>query len=196
MAQTMAKQNNTVTTDELVVRAQSEAEALARLYDLYYPRVYRFCVVRTAHRQQAEDLTSEVFLQVARSMQRFRGSMEQDFRRWVFAIAANQANNLYRRTLRRARLLDRAAKQLHRADVSAAAEQLGLDWPVLHQAILRLKPRHQTMLALCFFADLDYESIGHIVHQRAGTVRVTLHRILNRLREQCAPEYVGGRDDQ
>ena len=125
MAQTMAKQNNTVTTDELVVRAQSEAEALARLYDLYYPRVYRFCVVRTAHRQQAEDLTSEVFLQVARSMQRFRGSMEQDFRRWVFAIAANQANNLYRRTLRRARLLDRAAKQLHRADVSAAAEQLG-----------------------------------------------------------------------
>ena len=54
MARTMANTSNTMTTDELVVRARAEVEALARLYDLYYPRVYGFCVVRTAHRQQAE----------------------------------------------------------------------------------------------------------------------------------------------
>jgi RNA polymerase sigma factor (sigma-70 family) len=50
-------------------------------------------------------------------------------------------------------------------------------------SIGQLKPEHQTILTLRFFENLDYDEIGRIVDARPATIRVTLHRILKRLRE-------------
>jgi len=57
-----------------------------------------------------------------------------------------------------------------------------LDWPTLYAAILKLKPRHQTIIILRFFENLDYGQIAEIVKDRPSTVRVSLHRILKKLR--------------
>ncbi len=86
--------------DDLVVMAKSQAEALGRLYELYYDRIFRFCVHRLFNKATAEDVTSSVFLTVARSMRQFKGATEQDFRAWIYTIAANQANAYIRKASR------------------------------------------------------------------------------------------------
>lgn len=126
-------------TQDLVVRARTEAGALAELYEMTYDRVLRFCVVRIVDRAQAEDVVSEVYLDVARQIHRFRGTTEQDFRNWLFAIAANKANGFLRKHLGRAHLLQRWADRLARPMADCPGSYPGLDWPVLHQAILELK---------------------------------------------------------
>jgi len=57
-----------------------------------------------------------------------------------------------------------------------------LDWPMLYAAILKLKPKYQTIITLRFFEKLDFEQIGKIINARPSTVRVTLHRVLKKLR--------------
>ena len=57
-----------------------------------------------------------------------------------------------------------------------------LDWPALHEAILELEPRDQTIVILRFYADLPHDEIAGIVGARAGAVRTALSRILDRLR--------------
>ena len=53
---------------------------------------------------EPDDLLGEVFLQVARSLPRFRGDEGEDLRRWVFTIARNRVIDDARRRSRRGRL--------------------------------------------------------------------------------------------
>ena len=165
----------------MVVRARSEAEALGRLYELYYDRIFRFCVHRLFSREAAEDITSAVFLTVARSIRTFEGRSEQAFRGWLYAIAVNQSNAYIRKTSRRRRLLAQAIS-VRAVLTDSADESQKPDWPRLYQAILKLKPEHQTIVTLRFFENLEYEEIGRILNIREATARVTLHRILVKLR--------------
>ncbi len=57
------------------------------------------------------------------------------------------------------------------------------DWPTLYQAILKLKPKHQTIITLRFFENLEFEQIAKIIKARPATVRVTMHRTLKKLRQ-------------
>jgi len=181
--------------NELVARARTQAQALAALYECMVDSVFRFCVARVADRAAAEDICSEVFLDVARGIRVFRGSTYMDFRNWVFAIAANQANGYLRKHLRRARLLQTRENDLAAPATCSLPDMEALDWPVLHAAILRLKPRHQTILTLRFFENMDYASIGAIVKCRPGTIRVQLHRILKKLRRHMLAPEEEGRDN-
>ena len=180
MAEVVGQANN----DSLVVRARTQADALGRLYDLYYDRIFRFCVHRLFSKETAEDVTSAVFLAVARSIGNFEGRTEQDFRNWIFTIAANQANAHIRKVSRRRKLLEKAAASMARTATESGDDLLGADWPTLYAAILELKPEHQTVITLRFFEGMDFDDIGRIVRARPATVRVTLHRILKKLRQQ------------
>ncbi len=188
MVGAMAKPVEQTAYDDLVVLAKTQAGALGGLYELYYERIYRFCVHRLFNRATAEDITSSVFVTVAGTIRGFKGRTERDFRSWLFAIAANQANAHIRKTARRKRLLENAVAARRAAAPADASPWAQLDWPTLYAAIVRLKPEHQTILTLRFFENMDYEEIGRIVDARAATVRVTLHRILHRLNEALRDE--------
>ncbi len=185
MVAIMAKPVEQTAYDDLVVLAKSQAQALGRLYELYYDRIFRFCVHRLFNKTTAEDITSAVFLTVARTMRQFKGCTEQDFRSWIYTIAANQANAHIRKSVRRKRLMENVVAQ-RRADEQNSgdpAEWSSLDWPTLYAAIQQLKPEHQTILTLRFFENMDYDEIARVVNTRPATIRVTLHRTLRRLQE-------------
>jgi RNA polymerase sigma-70 factor (ECF subfamily) len=182
MVAIMAKPVEQTAYDDLVVLAKTQAGALGRLYELYYDRIFRFCVHRLFNKTTAEDVTSAVFLTVARTMRQFKGQTEQDFRSWIYTIAANQANAHIRKTMRRKRLMENVVVHW-RADEEASAQWSSLDWPTLYAAIQELKPEHQTILTLRFFENMDYDEIGRVVEARPATIRVTLHRTLRRLQE-------------
>ncbi|MBN1806205.1 MAG: sigma-70 family RNA polymerase sigma factor [Sedimentisphaerales bacterium] len=176
----MAKLVRQTEDDDLLLRARSRAEALARLYDIYYQRIFSFCVHRLFKKEIAEDITSSVFLEVARGIRRFKGRTAGDFQNWLYAIAANQANAYIRKTSRRKRLLEQVA-----ASMAASAAQdtdNSPDFSQLYTAILKLKPQHQTIITLRFFENLQYEQIAQILNIKEATLRVNMHRILNRLR--------------
>jgi RNA polymerase sigma-70 factor (ECF subfamily) len=178
------------TPDNLVVLAKTQAAALGRLYELYYDRIFRFCVHRLFNRTTAEDVTSSVFLTVARTIRDFKGQTEQDFRSWVYTIAANQANAHIRKTMRRKRLMNNVAVHWHE-DEENSAQWSQLDWPTLYAALQELKPEQQTVLTLRFFENMDYDEIGRVVEARPATIRVTLHRALRRLQEALQGDLGG-----
>jgi RNA polymerase sigma factor (sigma-70 family) len=177
MVGAMAKTN----TDDLVLRAHTEVDALGQLYELYYERIFRFCVYRLFSKEAAEDVTSTVFLAVARSIRTFPGRTEEDFRNWLYAIAANNANAYIRKTSRRKELFEKAAL-MTAAGTNNDHDPQNLNWPRLYAAILKLKPKHQTIITLRFFENLEFEQIAKIINAREATVRMTLHRILKKLR--------------
>jgi RNA polymerase sigma-70 factor (ECF subfamily) len=191
MVGAMAELVEQIKEDDLVLRARTRAEALGRLYELYYDRIFRFCVYRLFDKEIAEDVTSTVFLEVARGIRRFEGKTERDFGNWLYAIAANQANAFIRKSSRRKKLLENAADSLTASAPENANPSSEPDWPNVYAAILKLKPEHQTIVTLRFFENFSYEQMSEILKVKEATLRVTLHRILNQLRNHLTSVFDG-----
>jgi RNA polymerase sigma-70 factor (ECF subfamily) len=121
-----------------------------------------------------EDVLSEVFLQVARSLPRFRGA-DDEVRPWVFTIARNRAIDDRRRRARRP-LLARAAPP----DRPARPPAEPID-PALVAALGRLTPEQREVVVLRFVADLPLEEVASITHRTAGAVKAMQHRALDQL---------------
>jgi RNA polymerase sigma-70 factor, ECF subfamily len=73
-------------------------EDFTAVYEAHVGRVYGFVFSQVSNREEAEDLTSQIFLKVYNSLQRFegRGSLEG----WLFQIARVTVNDHWREKYR------------------------------------------------------------------------------------------------
>jgi RNA polymerase sigma-70 factor, ECF subfamily len=183
MGELQAHTGNSSCSDDMVVRARTDPQALGSLYDCYYEKVFRYCLHRLFKTDVAADVTSSVFLHVATNICRFTGTRDEDFRNWLYAISTNQINAWIRSTRRRDELLESAVAS-GRLKIAAAdpAEAETVEWPRLYQAIAKLKPRHQTIITLRFFEDVPYEQIAHILQSSPASLRAMTFRALRKLR--------------
>lgn len=65
------------------------------MYRRYYASVYKYIYEKVSHRQEAEDLTNEVFLSCLKHFKRFDSS-RASAATWLFAITRNRLKNYYR----------------------------------------------------------------------------------------------------
>lgn len=121
-----------------------------------------------------DDLLSEVFLQVTRSLPRFRGD-DDDLRRWIFTIARNRAIDDGRR--RKSRPVADAATV---PDVAGPPAAQAFD-PELVAALARLTPDQREVVVLRFVADLTLEEVAKITKRPEGAVKSMQHRALAQL---------------
>jgi len=75
---------------------------LEKLFHTYYKDIYRYLYSLTHDASLSEDLTSDVFLEVVKSIASFRG--EADMKTWMFSIARHKWIDYLRKKNRRAEL--------------------------------------------------------------------------------------------
>ncbi|MGB2807100.1 MAG: sigma-70 family RNA polymerase sigma factor [Sedimentisphaerales bacterium] len=182
----MDNESKAANDGQLIAETRNNPAAFVRLYRRHYDAIFRYCVHRLFDRQTAEDITAEVFLKVVENLGRFRGN-ERQFRNWLYKVASNAVNDNLRRTARRDSLLKGAREQANSqvANCGESAEKLAL----LREAVLSLKPRYQTIIALRFFENLKLTEIAEVLGSSPGTVRSQLARALAKLRKVLATEF-------
>ena len=166
----------------LVLRAQrGDVDAFDRIYLDVQPRLLRY--LRTLVGDEAEDVASEAWLQIARDLGKFSGD-SAGFRGWTARIARNRAMDLLRRRQRRPVEpvpLDRLVELAGYAD---DAEQFVLD-ELSTDAAVRLiasLPRDQAeAVVLRVLFELDSAGAGRVLGKRAGAVRTAAYRGLRNL---------------
>jgi len=171
----------------------SQTRMLADLYDRQYEPIFRYCVHRLFDRTIAEDVVGAVFLDAARTIRNFRGSQEDEYRRWLYAIATNHIASHIRTSLRRRVLLQQAAEAGRLGPHDEPARTDGPDWPQVWRAIQALGRDEQTILTLRFFEKLDFAAISAIVGKRETAVRTMLCRSLKKIRTQLKSVFDGDR---
>jgi RNA polymerase sigma-70 factor, ECF subfamily len=165
--------------------AGGDESAFARLWRDTHPPLLRY--LRVAAGDGAEDVASQVWLEVARKLPRFRGG-ERNFRAWLFTTARRRVTGR-RRYYARHPVLTGEAPDLDRAapdDTAAAAlEDMSAQAAV---ALIATLPHDQAeVLMLRVVAGLDAEQVARIVGKRPGTVRVAVHRALRALGARLVP---------
>ncbi len=180
--------------DENLVRraVEGDVEAFGDLYEHYLPEIYRYVFYRVGERQEAEDLTETVFLNVWQALPRFRVG-EVSFRSWLYRVAHNLLVDHYRTTKPTIDL----AQEMPLQDPSPSPEQQVMDLERQSQIarwLAQLPPDYQQVLTLRFVNGLSHAQAAEVMGRTEGAVRVLQHRALRALRRLRLKEQ--GHDDQ
>ena len=154
--------------------------ALARLYEHYFPRVYRYACARLGNNEDAEDVTEEIFLRVIDNIDgfSFRGL---PFGAWVFRIARNEVVSHVRRQKTRtatAPLNDSIADQSRDHVLEL---ELKLDIAQVREATGRLSEAQRQVIELRFGAGLSVAETAQVLKKSENNVKVLQHKAIARL---------------
>jgi RNA polymerase sigma-70 factor, ECF subfamily len=169
----------------LIARDESAFNELVLTYER---RVFALVFRMLGRRDEAEDLSQEVFVQVFKAIDQFRG--ESKLSTWIYRIAVNLCKNrtkyLSRRHAGRQEDVDAiaeratfaAAKGVSVGDVSRPDELVeGMQLEVVvKRAIAEMDPDFRAVLVLRDVEDLSYEEIAAITGLPDGTVKSRIHR--------------------
>jgi RNA polymerase sigma-70 factor (ECF subfamily) len=162
--------------------AQSgDSDAFRALYRDIQPRLLRY--LRTLVGDDAEDVASEAWLQVARDLHRFRGDYD-GFRGWVATIARHRALDHLRRHSRRPPTTPVPVDELTDLTAPDDTEARAMDAVSTDAAvrlIATLPPDQAEAVLLRVVVGLDAESAGKVLGKRAGAVRTAAYRGLRTL---------------
>jgi RNA polymerase sigma-70 factor (ECF subfamily) len=155
--------------------------AFRTLYRDTQPRLLRY--LRALVGDEAEDVASEAWLQVARDLGTFRGDYD-GFRGWVATIARHRAIDHLRRHSRRpptSSVPVEELTELRAADDTAAYAMDAVSTDAAVRLIATLPPDQAEAVLLRVVVGLDAESAGQVLGKRAGAVRTAAYRGLRTL---------------
>jgi RNA polymerase sigma-70 factor (ECF subfamily) len=173
---------DTASDEALVARvADGDRRAIRLLLARHQQTVFRFVLRFVADRATAEDIVSEVFIELWRQAARFEGRARLST--WLLAIARNKALSVMRQHVDQP-LEDSVAEAI--PDDAATAEE-NLDaakrGAILRDCLTRLSPAHREIIDLVYYHEKSVEEAATIVGAPAATVKTRMFYARRRLAE-------------
>jgi RNA polymerase sigma-70 factor (ECF subfamily) len=169
----------------LAAAARDDPAAFKPVYDKWLPRVYRYFYFRVGNEKDAEDLTSQVFLQVCEALPRYRISAR--FSTWLFTIAHSRVVDFYRK--KRPEIdLDKITQLPSPGNMAVDVDRQE-EFDRVTGLLRTCTDEEQELIRLRFFADLNYAEIGVVLHKREDAVRKATTRLIQRLQAQTEVDY-------
>ncbi|MGH2442372.1 MAG: RNA polymerase sigma factor [Chloroflexota bacterium] len=151
-----------------------------RIFGNYVERIYRFLYRRVGNREDAEDLTSQVFLKALNLLD--TGRTDAEVSSWLFAVARTLLADNWRRYYRGTApvvlddvLLARVPQQEIHIEESSNQSELRAN-----HILAALPPRYRQVLELRFLRGMSVHETATAMGITAGSVRVLQHRALAR----------------
>ena len=170
--------------DEVLVSLAQSGDTLAfdQLVVRYSPRLYGMIYHMTSNKEDANDLTQDVFAKAYRSLNRFRG--RSSFYTWIYAIGTNMTLNFLKKRNRRAACsldnldsgiqndeamvdLAHAANPRHQSDLNELQKKL-------NEAMQSLSNAHRAVVTMFDIQGIPHAEISKILKISEGTVRSRL----------------------
>ncbi|MGN1367603.1 MAG: RNA polymerase sigma factor [Aristaeellaceae bacterium] len=165
-----------------LIRNDSEMTYEA-FYSAYYSRILKYLTGKCARPQDAEDLTSQVFLYCYQNFSSYCSS-KASMASWVYMIANSRFKN-YCRDRKVFSDIDEIAEFLPDEQNSVdSALMLDEMRDQIALALLKLSERQRIIVVLSYFKNMSAAEIGRQLDMSPGNVRVQLSRALKKLEEE------------
>ncbi len=166
---------------------RGKASAFGLLYDHYQPRIYRFVAIKVGRREEAEDLTHQVFLNAWQSIGDYR-HLGHPFSSWLYKIARNQITDYYR-TRRETANLDNIDPEYFVVPASAQFDlSAKMEFERVRNAMRNLKQEYQDVIIMRFIEDIPIKDVAVTLEKSEGAVKLLQHRAIKELRNIIGDE--------
>ncbi len=157
-----------------------EASAFGLLYDYYQPKIYRFVFIKVSRREEAEDLTHQVFLSAWENIENYK-HLGFPFSSWLYRIARNEVIDYYR-TKKNNVELEKADSEISEPPTAEFAIEKKFELENVRGAIGKLKPEYQDVIIMRFVEDLSPKEIAAALGKTEGAVKLLQHRAIKNLK--------------
>jgi RNA polymerase sigma-70 factor, ECF subfamily len=170
-------------TPQLIIRAQQgDTQAIGDLYECHRVSIYRYLYYRTGDGQTAEDLTSEVFLRMIRSLHNYQ-KQEVAFQAWLFQIARNLLTDHYRKMSYRNHLELEDQQMAMQETSSHPNGDAQLNSLALRQALERLNGEQRDVIVMRFVAGMPIADVAQALNKSEDAIKGLQRRGLAALRD-------------
>lgn len=171
---------------------RGDERAFVELVRAHQDRVFDLVFRMIGDREEALDLSQEIFVSLHGSVARFRG--DSRLSTWIFRVARNHCLNRLKYLERRKRGRSTEIScvpegELERNQPSARPDEqfaAGEARALVQRAIAQLDEEHRLLVVLRDVEELSYHEIAAITEQPVGTVKSRLHRARAALAEIVA----------
>jgi RNA polymerase sigma-70 factor (ECF subfamily) len=173
---------------QLVEQAQQgNRQALEELYLIHFDRIYSYLHMSVGNKHDAEDLTTQTFLKMLESINRFRWQ-SAPFSAWLFRIAHNLAMDHFR-ARRRWQPEENVPEPPGSEEPSAEFEAMqSIGRQSMMERIEKLSPEQQQVLTLKFVFNFANGDVATILEKTEGAIKSLQHRALASLQKQIAQD--------
>ena len=192
------KQRNILEDRDLVERfKQGDQGAFGRLVEKHSAKAYQIAYGVVANREDAEEVTQDVFVRIHRALPKFRGDAQ--FTTWMYRIAMNLARNKYRwnksRGSQRNISIDAPlpgsdsddGRHIDLPETNPTPDEKSRVDELERQALAelyKLPELYREALVLRNVKELSYEQISSLLGCKLGTVKSRIARARDELRKR------------
>lgn len=168
-------------SDQELIRsiARADREAMRLLFRRFKMSVYRFAIRLGADVAAAEEIVSEVFLDVWRKASAFEGRSEVST--WLLAITRNKAMARMRRLKTEALDDDTAVTIEDESDGPETILQKQQVRSILLEALKHLTPKHREIIDLVYYHERSIDEVASILNIPSATVKTRMFYARSRL---------------
>ena len=176
-----------LTDIELISKVlQGEQALFAQLVERYQNYVFTLVLRFTDSREDAEEISQDIFVKAYRSLADFRG--ESKFSTWLYTIVRTSCITFLRKKRLDITSLDneRTFLQLENQESGFKANTIEQKsrHAMVNKAIRLLSPDDAQLITLFYKGEQSLEEIGRVMGLEPNTVKVKLHRARHRLKEK------------
>lgn len=160
------------------------------LVQTHKAKVYNTCLGFVHKREDAEDLSQEVFVEAFRNWSKFR--RESGISTWLYRIAVNKSLSFIRanKALKRSgETIDMDSIQISDYEHPGVLLEKKEETNILMSHIRQLPELQQTAFILQKIEGLSYEEIGSIMEKSVSSIESLLHRAKKQLRQTLNSYY-------
>ncbi len=177
-------------TAHLAEIVEQNEVALSQFYDQTINNVYGLALRITGKVEDAEEVVSDVYLQVWEQANRFQAE-KGSVMSWLLTICRSRAiDRLRKRQHYSSEISDTECNELLGLIVSP--EQLLTDtqqYSTINQALKKLTSLQRQLLSLAFFRGMTYQEIADFINMPLGTVKSHIRRSLIELKAEPSLQY-------
>jgi RNA polymerase sigma factor (sigma-70 family) len=152
---------------------------LEEIYHGYLDMVFRVCSRYCRNREEAEDLTQDVFLHIDKNLSSFRG--ESQLGTWIYRLATNCCLEHLRKCKRRNQLYGDYLESLVVRNLNSGGDRV-LAKIDLDRILSRFRPAVRNVLFLTLAEGLSYREAAEVSGQSRDAVAKTVSRFLEKFK--------------
>ncbi|MDQ3015039.1 MAG: RNA polymerase sigma factor [bacterium] len=158
-------------------------QAAEKMFNHFYPAIYRFARSRINDKDAAADIAQNVFLKVARMIITF-DQKKGNFNTWIWQIARNTLTDHLRGVQRNQTNSESAMDKSIDEYAEAPKSTMMTSSDAYHviDIVKTFPPEDQELFRLRYISELSYEEISTITGRTENALRVAVHRIREKIR--------------
>jgi RNA polymerase sigma-70 factor (ECF subfamily) len=156
-----------------------EADYFSVLLERYSRPVFTLIVKMTGNREDAEELTQDVFLKVFRSLESFQGNSL--FSTWLYSIAYRTTVSALRKKKAEQMMINDLTDDEQIDDEEETTANKEIQLAGLEKALAQLAPSDRALILLFYKEEHSVEELAAITGLTTANVKTRLHRIRKRL---------------